>query len=76
MSWLNHIFIERLFLNTDYPEFKYNVDKALERGLISSLSVASHITAIFGQQEEYQLGKVLEYQTVTSSTALRWLLIS
>ncbi|TGO60350.1 hypothetical protein BCON_0036g00400 [Botryotinia convoluta] len=75
-SWLNHIFIEELFLNTDYPEFKYNVDKALERGLISSLSVASHITTIFGQQEGYQLGRVLEYQTVTSSTALRWLLIA
>ncbi|KAF7887666.1 hypothetical protein EAF00_009960 [Botryotinia globosa] len=75
-TWLNHIFIEELFLNTDYPEFKYNVDKALERGLISSLSVASHITTIFGQQEGYQLGRVLEYQTVTSSTALRWLLIA
>lgn len=75
-SWLNHIFIEELFLNTNYPEFKYNVDKALERGLISSLSVASHITTIFGQQEGYQLGRVLEYQTVTSSTALRWLLIA
>ncbi|KAF7917007.1 uncharacterized protein EAE98_010438 [Botrytis deweyae] len=75
-TWLNHIFIEQLFLNTDYAEFKYNVDKALERGLISSLSVASHITTIFGQQEGYQLGRVLEYQTVTSSTALRWLLIA
>ncbi|KAF7895547.1 uncharacterized protein EAF01_009509 [Botrytis porri] len=75
-TWLNHIFIEELFSNTDYPEFKFNVDKALERGLISSLSVASHITTIFGQQEEYQLGRVLEYQTVTSSTALRWLLIA
>ncbi|KAF5875282.1 uncharacterized protein Bfra_003735 [Botrytis fragariae] len=75
-SWLNHIFIDELFLNTDYPEFKFNVDKALERGLISSLSVASHITTIFGQQEGYQLGRVLEYQTVTSSTALRWLLIA
>ncbi|KAF7952913.1 hypothetical protein EAE96_006136 [Botrytis aclada] len=75
-TWLNHIFIEELFFNTDYPEFKYNVDKALERGLISSLSVASHITTIFGQQEGYQLGRVLEYQTVTSSTTLRWLLIA
>ncbi|TGO66298.1 hypothetical protein BOTNAR_0064g00360 [Botryotinia narcissicola] len=75
-TWLNHIFIEELFLNTDYPEFKYNVDKALERGLISSPSVASHITTIFGQQEGYQLGRVLEYQTVTSSTAFRWLLIA
>ncbi|TGO41086.1 hypothetical protein BHYA_0027g00640 [Botrytis hyacinthi] len=75
-TWLNHIFIEELFLNTDYPEFKYNVDKALERGLISSLSVASRITTIFGQQEGCQLGRVLEYQTVTSSTALRWLLIA
>ncbi|KAF7947300.1 uncharacterized protein EAE97_004549 [Botrytis byssoidea] len=75
-TWLNHILIEELFLNTDYPEFKYNVDKALERGLISSLSVASHITTIFGQQEGYHLGRVLEYQTVTSSTALRWLLIA
>lgn len=75
MKWRDHLFIEELLSNTEYPVFKCNIDKALERGLISSLSIASHVTTIFGHQEEYQLGELLENQTVTSSTVLRWLLI-
>ncbi|KAI9644291.1 hypothetical protein NHQ30_007647 [Ciborinia camelliae] len=74
-TWLDHVLVDELLQHTSYPEFRQTINKALEHGRITSSSIASNVTCIFGMQEGYQLGGNLEHHTISSLILLRWLLI-